>query len=159
MWKLFLAFTIIPAVELYLLIQIGQWLGPGLTVLIILLTGSVGAWLAKREGLGVLKALEQESRAGFPSGNKLIEGLMVLIGGVLLVTPGVLTDITGFVLIAPPTRTLLAPMVKAAVMRRFNVTATAESQTVYGQGAPPRPPAEPNPPQMGGGGHFDHPEL
>ncbi len=154
MWKLFLAFTIIPALELYLLIQIGAWVGPGLTVLIILLTGSVGAWLAKREGLGVLRALEQESKQGFPSGNKLIEGLMVLIGGVLLITPGVLTDVAGFVLIAPPTRTLLAPMVKAAVMKRFNVTASAESQTVYGEAAPPAP--EPKSPQLG---HFDHPEL
>lgn len=81
---------------------------------------------------------------------------MVLIGGVLLVTPGVLTDITGFILIAPPTRTMLAPLFKKAVMKRFNVTGA--TQTVYGEPGPPSeaPTSPPKSPQMG---HFDHPEL
>ena len=101
MLKLFLAFTLIPALELYLLILVGQWLGPLATVAVILTTGAVGAWLAKREGLSLLKQLEQEARQGFPSGDRIVEGLMVLVAGVLLVTPGVLTDLTGFILVTP----------------------------------------------------------
>lgn len=115
--RLLLLFTVVPAVELYLLILIGQWLGALETVLIILVTGSVGAVLAKREGLGVIRRLQEEARTGLPPGDRIVEGLLVLVGGVLLITPGVLTDLTGFLLIMPWSRRWLAPRVKARVMR------------------------------------------
>lgn len=116
MWKLLLAFTIIPAVELYLLIQLGQWMGAGATVALIVLTGSLGAWLAKREGLSVLKSIKEEASRGFPSGDRLVEGLMVLLGGALLLTPGVITDFFGFSLIIPFTRRAAAPFIKRSLL-------------------------------------------
>ncbi len=156
MFRLFLAFTLIPALELYLLIQIGQWLGPVATVLIIVATGAIGAWLAKREGLSVLKQLTEEARQGFPSGDRIVEGLMVLVAGVLLVTPGVLTDITGFVLVAPPTRTRIAPHLKRYLMKRFVGTTGTTVRFGSRDVAPPPPP---DPGEQDAGNPFDHPTV
>jgi UPF0716 protein FxsA len=119
--RLLLLLTILPALELYLLIQLGQWMGTIETVALILVTGAVGAALAKREGLGVLRQLQEEARMGLPPADRLVEGLLVLIGGVLLITPGVITDLTGFLLIAPPTRRWLAPRIKQWVGARINI--------------------------------------
>ena len=152
MLKLFLAFTVIPAVELYLLILVGQYMGPLATVGVILTTGAIGAYLAKREGLSLLKQLEAEARQGFPSGDRIVEGLMVLVAGVLLVTPGVLTDITGFILVTPFTRRRIAPVLKNYLLKRF---ASGATSIRFGAGATVQePPAEPpsSPPS-----HFDHP--
>ena len=101
---LLLAMVVIPAVELFLLLQLGAWMGPWQTFALVVVTGTVGAWLAKREGLGVLTSLRDELAQGLPPGSRLAEGALVLVGGILLITPGVLTDLTGFLFIAPPTR-------------------------------------------------------
>ncbi|MBT3219652.1 MAG: FxsA family protein, partial [Proteobacteria bacterium] len=98
MWllvRLLLLFTLVPAIELFILLQIGSLLGPNLAFVIILVTGLAGAWLAKREGWMVLQHLRQELQRGIPPANRLMEGVLVLAGGLLLITPGVLTDITG----------------------------------------------------------------
>lgn len=107
--RLFLLFTIVPAIELFLLLQIGSLVGPTPTFVMLLLTGVIGAWLAKREGLAVLQTLGQELQRGLPPGERVMEGALVVIGGLLLVTPGVLTDLAGVLLIFPPTRRWLAP--------------------------------------------------
>lgn len=154
--RLLLLFTVVPAVELYLLILIGQWLGAFETVMIILLTGGLGAFLAKREGLGVLRTLQQEALTGIPPGDRIVEGLMVLVGGVLLITPGVLTDLTGFVLIMPWSRRWLAPRVKARLMKSFfspgpGSSTTWASSVTFGS---PRVVHEPHRTSEGG---FSHP--
>lgn len=146
--RLFLLFTVVPALEFYLLIQLGQLLGAGATVALILLTGLVGASLARGQGFAVLRRLQAEAAQGFPSGDQLVEGLLIVVGGVLLVTPGVLTDFVGLALIAPPSRRFLAPRIKAAFLARAQVIST-------GPGAvPPEAPPRPAPP---GGTLFDHP--
>lgn len=121
MLRLFLLFTLLPALELYLLLQLGSLLGPGVTVLLILATGMVGAWLAKREGLAVVAQLAREVETGMPPASRVVEGFLVLAGGLLLVTPGVLTDFFGFALILPLTRRLLAPIVLEQVKARVTV--------------------------------------
>lgn len=108
MGKLVLLFTIVPLVELYLLLFLGNLLGFWPTVLIVLLTGVVGAWLAKREGLRVFRQYRNALSEGRMPQEGVLGGLLVLVGGVLLVTPGVLTDITGLLLLLPPTRRVLA---------------------------------------------------
>ncbi len=154
--RLFLLFTVVPALEFYLLIQLGQLLGAGATVALILLTGVVGASMARGQGLAVLQQIQTEAAQGFPSGDRLVEGLLILVGGVLLVTPGVLTDFFGLSLIAPPTRRFLAPRVKAAFLARAQVT------TIGGfpppQGGPTGPSGSP-PPSPGTGTPFDHPVV
>jgi len=117
--RLLLLFTVVPALELFLLIKLGQWIGALPTVGIILVTGGLGAWLAKREGLDVLRQLQQETQQGMPPAERLVEGLLVLVGGVLLITPGVVTDLTGFLLIMPWSRRWLAPRVGRWVVKRF----------------------------------------
>ncbi len=110
--RLLLLMTIVPAIELFLLMKIGEAIGAWETVLIILATGSIGATLAKREGLGVLQKLQQDAQQGIPPAIRLVEGLLVIIGGVLLITPGVLTDLTGFLLILPFSRRAIAHLAK-----------------------------------------------
>lgn len=131
MW-LALLFIVVPTVELYLLLQIGATLGPTAAFLLVVVTGIVGGWLAKQEGLGVLSELQQELARGIPPGDRMMEGVMVLAGGLLLVTPGVLTDLVGFSLIFPVSRKLLAPRLLGWLGSQVNVQVT----TSGGPGAP-----------------------
>lgn len=121
MLRLFLLFTIVPAVELYLLLQIGSVVGPTWTFLMVVAVGILGSWLAKREGLGLMRQLLDELNQGIPPGARLMEGVLVLVGSVLLITPGVLTDVMGIALIAPPSRRWLAPRVLAYLAQRFEI--------------------------------------
>ena len=106
---LFLAFTLIPAIEIYLLIQIGQVIGGLETFLLIILTGIVGAQLARSQGFALLRRVQEESMQGIPSSTTMAEGLLILVGGILLITPGVITDGMGLLFIFPLSRKLLAP--------------------------------------------------
>ena len=118
-WKLALLFTVIPMIEVSLLVTIGWYLGPIWATLVVVLTGFLGAWLAKREGMGVLRKLRADLQKGLPPAGRIVEGVLVLAGGLLLVTPGVLTDLTGFALIIPFTRRLIAPIVTRWAVRWF----------------------------------------
>lgn len=118
---LILLFTVLPALELFLLLQIGSWLGPTQTFLLVLVTGVLGAWLAKREGFAVLAKLSEELRGGLPPGSRLMEGALVVMGGLLLVTPGVITDLTGMLLIFPFSRRWIAPRALKWLAARFGV--------------------------------------
>ena len=121
MLRLLLLFTVVPALELWLLLQIGARLGATQTFLLIIVTGTLGAWLAKREGLGVLRSLTEELHDGVPPGSRMMEGAMVVVGGLLLVTPGVFTDLVGFALTAPPTRAWIAPRMLTYLAQRVQV--------------------------------------
>jgi UPF0716 protein FxsA len=159
-WKLGLAFTVIPTIELALLIWIGTQIGVLWTTLIVIGTGFTGAWLAKREGLGVLRQLQADLQSGFPPAVRIVEGVMVLIGAVLLITPGVLTDLTGFMLIFPLTRRLIAPWLLRRVLVWWtgNPAAGANIPFTSPFGSPPPRAAEPSPSRNPvQDPHFDHP--
>ena len=100
-FKLFLLFTIIPILELYLIIKVGGMIGAFNTVLIILTTGIIGASLAKSQGLIVLSKIQQALNEGRIPGNELLHGLMILIGGATLLTPGFITDLIGLSMLIP----------------------------------------------------------
>lgn len=102
--RLALLFVVVPLVELALLIQVGQWAGLLPTVLLVLGTGIAGAALARREGLRTLASIQESLAAGQLPGTALMDGAAILFGGALLLTPGILTDVVGFSLLAPPTR-------------------------------------------------------
>ncbi len=119
MLKLLFLFTVIPTVELYLLFEIADRLGGIETIYLVIITGIVGAHLAKREGIGVLHQIQEEAANGAAPADKLIEGLMVLVGGILLVTPGVMTDVFGLSLIFPLTRRLLVGVFRRGLKDRF----------------------------------------
>lgn len=104
---LILLFTIVPAIELFLLIKVGSLIGAGNTLFLIILTGVTGASLAKYQGISLLQRIQEQLNAGQMPDSALIEGVMILIGGILLLTPGFITDFLGFLLLIPLTRTIL----------------------------------------------------
>ena len=118
MLRLFLIFTILPALELFLLFRVSDYLGSAETVLLIIVTGILGSHMARQEGGAVLKKLITELQSGRSPAKEITEGVMILAGGLLLVTPGVVTDFIGFSLIVPVTRKFLAaPILDFALSR------------------------------------------
>jgi len=114
---LLVLFTVVPLVELYLLLWLGDLMGFWPTVGLVLLTGVIGATLAKLEGLRVLGQWQGALAEGRVPEAGVLDGLLVLVGGVLLVTPGVLTDVFGFTLLLPPTRKVVARFLRRRVER------------------------------------------
>lgn len=115
---IFLLFVLVPLVELALLIQVGQWIGAFETIMLVFFTGIVGAWLARREGLRAIQRVQKDvAEQGVP-GTSAIDAMAILVGGVLLLTPGVLTDLVGFSLLFPPTRALARRAAVREVMKR-----------------------------------------
>ena len=105
--RLALLFVGLPLLELFILIQMGQLVGLWPTIGLVVLTGFTGAALARLEGLRTLWSIQGELAKGRLPGNALLEGLAILVGGALLLTPGILTDLLGLSFILPPTRRFL----------------------------------------------------
>lgn len=104
--KLFILFTVVPIIELYLLIKIGGIIGALNTVIIILITATLGAYLAKQQGFIVFQRIKDRISSGQMPGKELLDGLFVLLGGFTLLTPGFITDIIGLSMLIPVTRAL-----------------------------------------------------
>lgn len=104
--KLFLAFTIIPVLEIYLLIKLGTFLGALNTVIIVILTGIIGAYLAKLEGLHTMTKVRKALNRGEMPAEGMLDALLILVAGIVLLTPGFLTDIAGLLMLIPQTRFL-----------------------------------------------------
>jgi UPF0716 protein FxsA len=102
--RLILLFILVPIAELVLLIQLGRWVGLWPTLALIVITGTVGAALASREGLRAWHALQEDLAQGRLPGRPIMDGLSIFSGGALLLTPGLMTDILGFALVMRPTR-------------------------------------------------------
>jgi len=110
--KLFLCFTLIPVFELYLLIKVGTFIGGLNTILLVLISGILGAWLAKREGMNTIMKLKMNLQQGLMPAEELLDAVIIFIAGVVLITPGFLTDIMGLVLLWPVTRNQLKRMLR-----------------------------------------------
>jgi UPF0716 protein FxsA len=106
-FRMLLLFTIVPFVELVLLIKLAEYIGTGYTILAIVLTGFAGAYLAKTQGLKVLTSIQRELGDGNIPGNQIIDGLCILIGGIMLIAPGIITDAAGLMLVIPVTRYMI----------------------------------------------------
>lgn len=126
--RLFLLFTLIPAIELYLIIRVGSIIGAGNTILLIIGTGMLGAYYARQQGLAVMTSIQTRMNQGQLPGDDLVNGAMLLVGGAFLITPGFLTDFAGFSLIFPPTRETIKVSVKGWIERK-----TREGQIVVTQ--------------------------
>jgi UPF0716 protein FxsA len=113
--RLLLLFVLVPLVELAILIRLGTLIGFWPTIGLVVATGTLGAVLAKSQGLRVLQAIQADLRAGRVPTGRLMDGLLVLVGGIVLLTPGLLTDVLGIVLLLPFTRARFM----AGVRRRF----------------------------------------
>ena len=153
--RLFLLFTVVPALELWLLIQIGSVIGTLETIFLIILTGAIGANLARNQGLQVLGELNQALQEGKSPAKKVAEGLLILGGGLLLITPGVCTDIVGFSVMIPPFRAVLAQVLQNILLKRVQV---GNLQQMGGFPPPPQssePKPKSNKPKSNDG--WDHP--
>ena len=103
-----LLFLVVPLVELYVIIQVGQAIGALNTVGILLLDSLIGGWLMKREGLAVFRRLQAKLEQGEVPGSELVDAFLILFGGALMLTPGFISDIVGMALLLPPVRPLRA---------------------------------------------------
>ncbi|MGV8146927.1 MAG: FxsA family protein [Alkaliphilus sp.] len=110
--KLILLFTIMPVVELTLLLEVNSRIGFNYTILIVIVTGVVGSYLARSQGRGILNNIKFVMSQGEMPGDELINGLCVIVGGAFLITPGLITDFVGFILVIPHTRELLKLYIK-----------------------------------------------
>jgi len=140
--RLIILFITIPLVEIILLIWVSTRTHWSSTLMLVILTGAWGAYLAKSQGYSILARIQAETAAGRVPTAELIDGLLVLIGGIVLLTPGLLTDLVGFSLMVPGFRAIIRERVKkkfAAQVGHFQMP------TPGGMGA--RPQAPPNRPK------------
>ena len=102
--KLFIMFITIPIIEVFVLLDAAEYLGLWPTVLLVIATGAAGAYLAKSQGLDLLSRIQVATNQGELPTEELIDGLFILAGGLVLLTPGFITDLLGFVFLVPWSR-------------------------------------------------------
>lgn len=102
--KLLILFTLVPIIELYVLIEAGRQIGVGATIGMIFLTGIAGAYLARSQGFDLINRIQTDLNQGQIPAEEMMDGAMILAGGLLLLTPGFCTDLFGFCLLTPATR-------------------------------------------------------
>jgi UPF0716 protein FxsA len=119
-----LLFLVVPIVELYVILQVAHAIGVLNTIGVLILDSIVGAWLMKREGLGVLRRLQAKLEGGELPGTELVDGFLILFGGALMLTPGFVSDIIGMIAILPPTRAVL----RKVLAKRFRSAVISRSQ-------------------------------
>lgn len=123
-WLLFIAFIVVPIVEIYVLIQVGQVIGPWWTILLLVADSILGSWLIKRDGGRAWRALRSALDTGRMPAKELADGALILIGGTLMLSPGFVTDALGILLILPVTRPVFRRLLTTVVARRLLVIGT-----------------------------------
>ena len=118
--RLLFLFIFIPIAELYLLIMLGARIGFFPTLGLVVLTGILGASLARQQGISTLVKIQNELRSGKVPTDELIEGAMIVVGGIVLITPGILTDIFGFALMIPKFRKSVSKSLKNSFGGNFS---------------------------------------
>ena len=146
--RLLALFILVPIIEMLVLIELGRWIGLAPTLGIILLTGIAGAALARREGLSVWTRFQQRIQQGGLPGRELIDGVLILVSGALLLTPGVLTDVIGFLGLLPPSRAVLRRWIAARI--KLQMGAGNIHFMRFGTRSTTPPPESPDTAQWGG---------
>ena len=134
-WWLLLALLVLPTLEIAAIIAVGRAIGGWPTLALLLVESALGAWLVKREGARAWTALSGALTTGRMLSRELTDAALVLVGGTLLLTPGFVTDLAGFVCILPGTRALVRPLLATVVQRKLLGAMTVVPR---GPGAPPR---------------------
>lgn len=129
---LLLLFIIVPLLELAVILQVGQLIGAWWTIGLLVLDSLAGAVLLRAQGRSTWRRFSAATRAGRPPAQEVLDGALVIAGGALLLTPGFLTDLTGVLLLVPPTRALLRRTIARHIMRRMLSSMTVRQR-------PPRP--------------------
>lgn len=142
---LFLAFIVLPVLEIYLITQVAGQIGWPLALVLVIAVSAAGAWLVRREGLGVIRRVRERVQTGQMPTNDLADGAMIFFASALMLTPGFLTDALGLALLIPPIRALIRPPLVAYFRRRIDVRVADATggASFFGAGSP-----------FGGGGPF-----
>jgi UPF0716 protein FxsA len=119
-FKLFILFTLVPVIELALLIKIGSIIGLFNTIAIVIMTALIGAYMVKMEGIGVMYRIQQNMQEGIFPAEELINGMMILVAGALLLTPGFFTDVIGFLMVFPLSRNYIKKIAKSYLKRKMS---------------------------------------
>lgn len=119
-YPLFLIFVIIPIIEIYLLIEVGSRIGTLNTIIVIFLTAIVGASMVQHQGLGVMRRMQQNINEGVSPAEEMVNGVMLLIAGILLITPGFFTDAIGFLMVIPFTRNLIKKIARRIIDKKVS---------------------------------------
>ncbi len=138
--RLFLLFTVTTTVELILLLLLSRALSIPFTAALIVLTGLLGAYLASREGRRAWRRVSESLTRGELPADPIVQALLVLAGGLLLLTPGLLTDLTGFACLIPPSRAWLSRRVRAVLARRTGIAPLADEPAPAPERTPDEPP-------------------
>jgi UPF0716 protein FxsA len=117
--NLLLMFTIVPVLELFVLIEVGGHIGTMNTIALIILTGIIGASFAKSQGAQIIHEIRRALNRGQMPGKELLQGAMILAGGILLLTPGFITDLVGFSLLFPLTRLFYTRVALSYIKKKF----------------------------------------
>ncbi len=146
-----LLFIIIPLIELYLIIVVGGVIGAVWTVLLVILTAVIGVSLLRIQGMSTLARAQRNMAQGQVPAMEMMEGLALAVAGVLLITPGFLTDALGFLVLLPSTRQAIIRyiMTRSAVQTGFVGKSDDRSSTQYYQQKPEEKPSQTNPPKVG----------
>lgn len=121
---LFIAFIVVPVVEIFMITQVASQLGWGPTIVLVIGVSLVGAWLVKREGLSVIRRVRDAAGKGKLPTNELADGAMIFFASALMLTPGFITDFVGLALLIPPVRAVLRPPVISYFTSRIEVRAS-----------------------------------
>ncbi|MEE9529206.1 MAG: FxsA family protein [Dehalococcoidia bacterium] len=112
-------FVVTPLVELAILIYLGTLIGALYTILIVVITGLLGAFLARRQGLATLSRIRSSIERGILPSDDLFQAVLILIGGLLLITPGLITDLAGFAMLIPQTRNIVTKWLRNLMQRKI----------------------------------------
>ncbi|MGP3959440.1 FxsA family protein [Nonomuraea sp. 3N208] len=153
---LFLAFLVVPVLEIWLLIQVGSVIGGPATVALLIADSLLGAWIVRREGRRAWRALQEALQSGRMPNRELADGGLVLVGGALLLTPGFFTDVFGFLCVLPFTRPMMRRLGAWFFERRVKRMAAASP---YANLFPPRPDAGAPHGEAPNGGRVVHGEV
>ena len=126
--RLLLLLTIVPLVELMILFRLAEAISWSRTIALVVLTGILGAWLARREGLRALTRIQSDLDKGIAPTGPVIDALLILVAGVALVTPGILTDLTGFALLIAPIRRLVRKWLANAFQKHVTIVRPPQQQ-------------------------------
>jgi UPF0716 protein FxsA len=118
---LFVAFVVVPLLEIFVLVQVGQVIGAGWTIALLLLDAVLGTWLIKHEGARAWRSLRDALQSGRVPAAEIADGALILVGGTLMLAPGFITDVFGILLILPFTRPIFRRLLTATVARRLIV--------------------------------------
>lgn len=123
--SLLAALVVTPLIELWVILQVSELYGWRFTLMLVVLTGIIGAWLARTQGILILRSIQRDLSEGRIPTPQMMDGVMILLAGALLITPGLLSDVVGFLLLAPPVRVVIRSWLRRLAERKIrqgNVT-------------------------------------